>query len=249
MNKTVIANFKMNKTVRETKEYMGELMHKLVSNVTVGFCPPFTALKSAATRAKGTELIVGAQNIHEMDKGAFTGDISAEMVKETGASFTLIGHSERRKYYKETNALVNAKILKALKVGLNIVLCVGETLQERNLEKTEQVLSTQVCEALKDVYGNELKCLTIAYEPVWAIGTGKVPTNKQIEEAMAIIRKNIAKLYSKETAEHMTILYGGSVDEKNSKEIAHIKGVDGALVGGAGLNAERFGSIIANFSL
>lgn len=248
MNKVVIANFKMNKTIDETLNYVKALSKKLKPNVTVGFCPPYTALASAVKDTKESGILVGAQNIHEEDKGAYTGEISASMVKETGATFTLVGHSERRKYNKETDKVVNTKIMKALKAGLEVVLCIGESLNERNRNETNDVLTRQLYAGLKDVYGNELKYISIAYEPVWAIGTGKIPTVKQIEEAMKIIRNNITALYSKELAGNMVVLYGGSVDPVNSKEISKVKGVSGALVGGAGLDPDKFGDIIANFS-
>lgn len=248
MNKVVIANFKMNKTIQDTKEYVERLKAKLKPNVTVGFCPPYTAISEACKSTQGTGIIVGAQNIHDQDKGAYTGEVSADMVKEAGANFTLVGHSERRKNNKETDKLVNAKIMKALKTGLSVVLCIGESLNERNRNETKDVLTHQIYEGLKDVYGNELKYITIAYEPVWAIGTGKIPTLKQIEEAMKIVRDNISTLYDKTLADNMVVLYGGSVDPINSKDIAKVKGVSGALVGGAGLDTEKFGDIIANFS-
>lgn len=249
MEKVVIANFKMNKTIRQTKEYLGELI-SLTDNskVKIGICPPLTALKSATTRARGTHIIVGAQNMHSQESGAFTGEVSGEMIKEAGADFVLVGHSERRKYNNETNADVNKKVLKCLKIGLTAVMCVGETLAERGQEKTDFVLQTQVGEGLKDVYGNEMKNIIIAYEPIWSIGTGKVPTAAQISSAMKTIKSTIERLYGKETTAVVPVLYGGSVNEINSKEIAKIKEVDGALVGGAGLDAIKFSAIIKNFA-
>lgn len=246
--KVVIANFKMNKTIRDTKEYIAELIPLVENSKTIiGICPPYTAIKSAQRKLKATSIYLGAQNMHVEDKGAFTGEVSGEMIKEAGATFVLLGHSERRNLYKENNSLINNKIKKALKLGLKIVLCIGESLAERGQDKIDVVLQTQLSEGLKDVYANEMSNIIIAYEPVWAIGTGKVPTIDQIGKAMDSIRNIIKKLYNKQIADDIIVLYGGSVSENNSKEIAQIKGVDGALVGGAALDAKRFARIIANF--
>lgn len=246
--KVVIANFKMNKTIRDTKEYIAELIPLVENSKTIiGICPPYTAIKSAQRKLKATSIYLGAQNMHVEDKGAFTGEVSGEMIKEAGATFVLLGHSERRNLYKENNFLINNKIKKALKLGLKIVLCIGESLAERGQDKIDVVLQTQLSEGLKDVYANEMSNIIIAYEPVWAIGTGKVPTIDQIGKAMDSIRNIIKKLYNKQIADDIIVLYGGSVSENNSKEIAQIKGVDGALVGGAALDAKRFAKIIASF--
>lgn len=246
--KVVIANFKMNKTIRDTKEYIAELIPLVENSKTIiGICPPYTAIKSAQRKLKATSIYLGAQNMHVEDKGAFTGEVSGEMIKEAGATFVLLGHSERRNLYKENNSLINNKIKKALKLGLKIVLCIGESLAERGQDKIDVVLQTQLSEGLKDVYANEMSNIIIAYEPVWAIGTGKVPTIDKIGKAMDSIRNIIKKLYNKQIADDIIVLYGGSVSENNSKEIAQIKGVDGALVGGAALDAKRFARIIASF--
>lgn len=246
--KVVIANFKMNKTIRDTKEYIAELIPLVENSKTIiGICPPHTAIKSAQRKLKATSIYLGAQNMHVEDKGAFTGEVSGEMIKEAGATFVLLGHSERRNLYRENNSLINNKIKKALKLGLKIVLCIGESLAERGQDKIDVVLQTQLSEGLKDVYANEMSNIIIAYEPVWAIGTGKVPTIDQIGKAMDSIRNIIKKLYNKQIADDIIVLYGGSVSENNSKEIAQIKGVDGALVGGAALDAKRFAKIIASF--
>ena len=248
-NKVVIANFKMNKTIRDTKEYIAELIPLITTNkVVVGICPPFTAIKSAEHKLKATNILLGAQNMHVEDKGAYTGEVSGEMIKEAGASFVILGHSERRSIYNENNILINKKIKKALKLGIKIVLCVGESLAERGQDKTEAVLNVQLSEGLKDVYANEMGNIIIAYEPVWSIGTGKVPTNEQIAQAMQNIKDTIKKLYNAQIANSTIVLYGGSVNENNSKDIASIKGVSGALVGGASLDAKKFAKIISNFS-
>lgn len=186
--------------------------------------------------------------MHVEDKGAYTGEVSGEMIKEAGASFVILGHSERRSIYKENNILINKKIKKALKLGIKIVLCVGESLAERGQDKTEAVLNVQLSEGLKDVYANEMGNIIIAYEPVWSIGTGKVPTNEQIAQAMQNIKDTIKKLYNAQIANSTIVLYGGSVNENNSKDIASIKGVSGVLVGGASLDAKKFAKIISNFS-
>lgn len=246
--KTIIANFKMNKTNSEVKEYL-KTFKKLVKgkDANIGICVPYIDLATAVKMSKRTGIIVGAQNINENDKGAYTGEISACMLKDIGVYATLIGHSERRSYYNETDDSVNAKTKKALSESILPIVCIGENLDERTAGKTNAVLKKQIKGAFKDIPKEDFAKVIVAYEPVWAIGTGVVPENKQIVSAMASIRKTIAGLYDEETAQNTIIQYGGSVNEKNANEIASLKGVDGALVGGAGLDPTKFNSIIDAF--
>ncbi len=246
--KTIIANFKMNKTNKEVVEYL-KVFKKLVKgkDANIGICVPYTDLATAVKYAKKTGILVGSQNMNENAKGAYTGEVSAAMLKDIGVYATLIGHSERRSYYNETNKTVNAKVATALNEGIRPIVCIGENLDERNSGKTNAVLRAQLKEGFKDIAEEDFKDVIIAYEPVWAIGTGVVPTNDQIVDAMASIRKTLTTIYSKETAENTIIQYGGSVNEKNALEIASLKGVDGALVGGAGLDPNKFNTIIDSF--
>ncbi len=247
--KTVIANFKMNKTNTETKQYLEELISMVDGiDANIGVVPSYICVKEAADMTKDTNIMIGAQNMNENDSGAYTGEVSATMLKDAGAKIVILGHSERRSIYRETDELINKKLLKALQVNLVSVLCIGESLIERNNDQTSQVLDNQLSLDLKGVYANEFNNIIIAYEPVWAIGTGKVPTNEQIKDAMATIRATLARLYSEELAEKTIILYGGSVNEKNAKEIAGIAGVDGSLVGGASLDTGKFTTIINSFA-
>lgn len=246
--KTIIANFKMNKTNSEVKEYL-KVFKKLIKgkDANIGICVPYTDLATAVKMSKRTGIIVGAQNINENEKGAYTGEISTGMLKDIGVYATLIGHSERRNYYNETDDSVNAKTKKALSESILPIVCIGENLDERTAGKTNAVLKKQIKGAFKDISKEDFAKVIVAYEPVWAIGTGVVPENKQIVSAMASIRKTIAGLYDEETAQNTIIQYGGSVNEKNANEIASLKGVDGALVGGAGLDPTKFNSIIDAF--
>lgn len=246
--KTIIANFKMNKTNSEVKEYL-KVFKKLVKgkDANIGICVPYTDLATVVKMSKRTGIIVGAQNINENEKGAYTGEISTGMLKDIGVYATLIGHSERRSYYNETDDSVNAKTKKALSESILPIVCIGENLDERTAGKTNAVLKKQIKGAFKDISKEDFAKVIVAYEPVWSIGTGVVPENKQIVSAMASIRKTIAGLYDEETAQNTIIQYGGSVNEKNANEIASLKGVDGALVGGAGLDPTKFNSIIDAF--
>ncbi len=246
--KAIIANFKMNKTNTEVQEYLKDLIPMVQGkDALIGVVPSFVCVNTAAQTVKDANILIGAQNMNENDSGAYTGEVSANMLVDAGAKIVILGHSERRAIYGETDQVINQKLLKALKVNLISVLCIGESLMERNSDKTTEVLDRQLSLALKDVYANEFKNIIIAYEPVWAIGTGKVPTDEQIKDAMATIRSTIERLYSKETALNTTILYGGSVNEKNASQIANIEGVDGSLVGGASLDTGKFTTIINSF--
>lgn len=245
MKKIVIANFKMNQTPSETKDYMIDLVSRMKGEDTkVVVCPPFTSLAKAYSLTKKTNVLLGAQNFHYEEKGAHTGEISASMLKEVGAEYVIVGHSERRKEFKETNVVVNKKIKAALGNDLKVIFCVGETLNERNANRTEEVLKTEIEQGLSGLYENELDSIVIAYEPIWAIGTGVNAQDKQISSAISIIRKIIKELYSAKASQAILIVYGGSVNTKNAKKIMSIKNVDGVLVGGASLVAEDFFEII-----
>ncbi len=245
MKKIVIANFKMNQTPSETKDYMIDLVSRMKGESTkVVVCPPFTSLAKAYSLTKKTNVLLGAQNFHHEEKGAHTGEISASMLKEVGAEYVIVGHSERRKEFKETNVVVNKKIKAALGNDLKVIFCIGETQNERNANRTEEVLKTEIEQGLSGLYENELNSIIIAYEPIWAIGTGVNAQDKQISSAISIIRKIIKELYSTKASQAILVVYGGSVNTKNAKKIMSIKNVDGVLVGGASLVAEDFFEII-----
>ena len=243
MKKLFIANFKMNKTTSQIRNYINEfndLIEKCSSEVYLFF--PFTSfhLKSNLNKKVG----LGAQNVSEEEEGNLTGEISAKMLKDENVDLVLVGHSERRKLFHENNESINKKIKNCLKYGMKVVLCVGETKTKRNIKKTKQVLTTQIEEALSGIYENELKNIIIAYEPVWAIGTGNVATVSDIYGATKIIREIIIAHYSKKAGENQKIVYGGSINSQNSKQILKINEICGLLVGGASLNPKEFAKII-----
>ena len=250
--KTILANFKMNETNTQIAEYFDQLLPQIEDmKAQVVVCVPATGIQTASNKVANSAVMIAGQNINQNEKGAFTGEVSADMIVDAGAKAVVVGHSERRAMFGETNETVNQKILRALKSGLTSILCIGESLVERKSEKTLEVLKTQIMGALAGVYSNELKYIIIAYEPIWSIstsGTGKVPPEQEIKEAMALIRDVLASIYDKESADNMIVLYGGSVDEENSKIIAKIPGVDGAFVGGACLDPNRFAKIVSVFN-
>ncbi len=246
LRKAVIAgNWKMNKTRPEAKALIEELK-PLVANAScdVVACVPFTNLETVLDAAKGSNIKVGAQNCHFEKSGAFTGEISADMLKEMGVEYVVIGHSERRQYFGETDVTVNKRTRAALAAGLKVILCVGEMLEDRENGITEELVALQTKIALKDVSKEELKNVIIAYEPVWAIGTGKTATSEQANEVCAVIRGVIAKVYDKAAADAMTIQYGGSMNAKNAAELLAQPDVDGGLIGGASLKAPDFAVIV-----
>lgn len=247
VRKTIIAgNWKMNKTPSETKEFLGELKNAVQdADCEVVVCVPFVDLQNAVAAAKGTNIKVGAENLHFEKSGAFTGEISADMLIDLGVDYVIIGHSERRQYFAETDVTVNKKVHAALAAGLKPIICVGEHLEQREQGITAEVCSLQTKVALKDVSAEDLKNIVIAYEPVWAIGTGKTATVDQADEVCGIIRQTIADLYNQGVAEATTIQYGGSMNAKNAKELLSKYHVDGGLIGGASLKTEDFGIIVA----
>jgi len=241
MKKIIIANLKMNFTQEDTKNYLDELiaLSETTTNKLV-VCFPYTSLSLAKDMLLNTKILIGAQNVHQNDFGAFTGEISAKMLKDLSCKIVLVGHSERRMYFEESNKLINEKIKTLLKYGMKAVLCVGESLKERETSKTKQVLKQQLEQALNGLYENELKNVLIAYEPVWAIGTGKTPTGKQVEESAKYIRDIISQNFSEKAAKSINILYGGSLKPDNAKTFLSLSEINGALVGGASLNPESF---------
>lgn len=232
MRKPIIAgNWKMHKTIAEALEFVNDVKDKVNNdNVEAVICAPFTLLKDLKEATKGTNIKIGAQNMHFEEKGAFTGEISPLMLKELDMDYVVIGHSERRQYFNETNETVNKKVLKALEVGIDPILCVGETLEEREAGNTKDVCKVQVEKALENVSKEDLAKVVIAYEPVWAIGTGKTATSEDANDVIAYIREVVANLY-KELANEVRIQYGGSVKPSNVAEIMNQSDIDGALVG------------------
>ena len=233
-------NWKMNYTRSEALSLVKELLDNGSFKNKILIAPPFTVLEAVAGAVKGTDLILGAQNMSTNETGAHTGEISPLMLKDLGVEAVILGHSERRSIYGETDKIVNTKIHLALKHSLDVIFCIGETLEERESGLAEKIVANQVIEGLKDISENELESITIAYEPVWAIGTGKTATPEDADDIHKVIRKKIGELYSKEAAENIIIQYGGSVKPSNVKELMAKPNIDGALVGGAALKAETF---------
>ena len=246
LRKAVIAgNWKMNNTRIETKALIEELIPKVKdADCGVVVCVPFTDLETAVNLTKGTNIKVGAQNCHFEAKGAFTGEISASMLTEMGVEYVVIGHSERRQYFGETDATVNKRVKAAVDAGLTVILCVGEMLVDRENGVTDELVAMQTKIALGGVSKEKLSQIIIAYEPVWAIWTGKTATADQANEVCAVIRATIEKLYDKAAADALTIQYGGSMNAGNAAELLSKPDVDGGLIGGASLKAPDFAAIV-----
>lgn len=249
MRKKLIAgNWKMNMTSLTSKELINDIIkglsNEILEKVDVVFCPPFTSLALASELLQNKKIGLGAQNIHQKDEGAYTGEISAPMIKSLNCNYVILGHSERRQYFGETNHLINAKVKNALKNELKPILCVGETLEERENNIHKKIVDEQVTLCLKDLTKDDMKNVIIAYEPVWAIGTGKTATPEQANEMHVLIREALENLFGKETAENARILYGGSMNDKNSTELLAKPDIDGGLIGGASLKADSFIQII-----
>jgi triosephosphate isomerase len=243
----IAGNWKMNLTLSTSLKLVEELkkITSDITNVDVAVCPPSVYIQPVAAALKNSNISIGAQNIYFEKEGAFTGEISAGMLKDIGCRYVILGHSERRNILGESSELVNLKTHAALAAGLIPIVCVGELLKEREAGTTEQVVRRQFEGSFSGVSAEDMKKCVIAYEPVWAIGTGKVATPDQAEEVHAAIRKMIEKNYSKEIADAVQIQYGGSVNDQNAKEILAKPNVDGALVGGASLKVEPFMGIIS----
>lgn len=246
IRKAVIAgNWKMNKTRPEAKALIEALVPLAKdAGCEVVICVPFTNLETAVELTKGTNIKVGAQNCHFAKSGAYTGEISADMLTEVGVEYVVLGHSERRQYFGETDETVNKRTKAALEAGLKPIVCVGELLWERECNITEEVIARQIKLDFYDVSAEDLKKCIIAYEPVWAIGTGKTATADQAQEVCAFIRSTLAKLYGKDVADTITIQYGGSMNAGNAAELLSKVDVDGGLIGGASLKAPDFATII-----
>ncbi len=242
----IAGNWKMNKTVGEALELVKALKISLMGiyGVEVAVAPPFTALYPVAQELKNSSIELAAQNLFWEEKGAFTGEVSPLMLKEIGCQYVIIGHSERRQYFGETDEMVNRKIRSAIRSDLKVIFCIGESLEEREEGKTFSVVERQLVEGLKGIDEERMGQIVIAYEPVWAIGTGRTASPEQAGEVHRFIREKIEGLFSKRTSERVRIQYGGSVTPENIKALMAEPGIDGALVGGASLQAESFTRIV-----
>lgn len=245
----VIGNWKMYKTSREATDYIESFLPLVEGEqVNIYLAVPYTSISAASKYADQTPVVVGAQNMNDAKEGAFTGEIAALMLREAGASFVLLGHSERRVLFHETDEMIRQKVLRALQDDIQPVLCIGENLQEHEAKRMEEVLKSQLSSCLRGVPKEDASRLIIAYEPVWAIGTGKIPKEGQIEKAHTHIRKLLEGLFGKAKALKIPILYGGSVKGENASKIASEKNVDGVLVGGASLKPEVFAEIVCHIA-
>jgi triosephosphate isomerase len=244
--KLIAGNWKMNKTSADAVGLAGELVIAIgkQTDVDVVVCPPFTALESVGKSIDGSTVKLGAQNMHHEANGAFTGEVSAPMLRAIFANYVILGHSERRAYFGETDAFINKKVLAALKNQLRPILCVGETLAEREAGSTLKVVQTQTEACLEGVSKEQAPSVVIAYEPVWAIGTGKVATTEQAQEVHAFIRGLLTKLFTESVAQRVRILYGGSMKPANAPELLAQRDIDGGLIGGASLEARSFVDLV-----
>lgn len=246
MRKIIIAgNWKMNKTCTETREFFESLLPKiegLSRNVVVGV--PFTSLQEAVKLTKCSIVKIAAQNMNPNEKGAYTGEVSPLMLKDLGVEYVILGHSERRAYYHETNEFINEKVKSALKHDLRPILCIGEKLEDRENGTTTEVVKEQLVEGLKGVSQEDITKVVIAYEPIWAIGTGKTATPEIAQEVHSFIRNLLTSLYTKELAEEVTVQYGGSMKPSNVVDLLKQKDIDGGLIGGASLEPESFVELI-----
>jgi len=240
-------NWKMNRgTPAEAKEILEKLIPLVrnINSVDTVICAPFTALSVACEVVKGTNVKIGAQNMYFKEKGAFTGEVSPIFLKTLGVDYVILGHSERRDIFKETNKIINKKLKTALSIGLNPIVCIGEHLDERESGKTKEVVQNQINETFKDLSNEDIKRTVIAYEPIWAIGTGKTATPEQAEEIHIYIRELLAEKFDDDTAEQVRIQYGGSMKPANANDLLSRKNIDGGLVGGASLQSDSLYEII-----
>lgn len=246
MRKKVIAgNWKMNKTLSEATSYMQEFIPMVKNSESeVVICAPYVDLASLVELAKGTNVKVGAQNMHFEESGAYTGEISASMLKEIGVEYVIIGHSERRQYFAETDESVNLKLKVAFEKELKPIVCVGESLEQREAGKTKEVITNQTKFALEGLTNEQVENTIIAYEPIWAIGTGRTATSEDANNSIKEIRDEICKIYGQITSNRVIIQYGGSVKSSNARELFETSDIDGALVGGASLKPDEFSKIV-----
>jgi triosephosphate isomerase len=243
----IAGNWKMYKTVADTVKYVKEfrVMVKDIADVEIVVAPPFTAVHAAAEAARNSNVIVAAQDLYWEREGAFTGQVSAQMVREAGAEYVIIGHSERRTLFGETDTMVNQKTVAAFAAGLTPIVCIGETLDQRDRSETLDVLDRQITQGLEGLTGEQLALLVIAYEPVWAIGTGRTATPAQAGEAHTHIRGRLRQWFGADAADRCHVIYGGSVKPENAKDLVGQADVDGALVGGASLDIKAFFDIVS----
>lgn len=246
MRRPIIAgNWKMNKNIAETKALVSELIPLVKdAEAEVVICTPYTDLYTAVELTKGTNISVGAENVHWAESGAFTGEISASMLTEIGVKYVIIGHSERRQYFGETDETVNKRVIAALNAGLKVIVCVGETLEEKEAGKTEDVVTTQTIAAFKDVSSDKIDDIVVAYEPVWAIGTGRTATADDANATIKVIRDTLAKVFCVECSQKIRIQYGGSMNPKNAHDLMAQPEIDGGLIGGASLKAVDFSMVV-----
>ena len=243
--KVIAGNWKMNMLPNEAIDFIQELtpLVKDTKNEVV-LCVPYTDLFYALLHVQDTNIKIGAQNMHWEEKGAYTGEVSPAMLTDAGVKYVVLGHSERREYFAETDETVNKKIKSALAHGLKPIVCVGETLEQREAGKTEKVVTNQIAKAFEGINASDLEKIIVAYEPIWAIGTGKTATKEDANTTIMQIRKKIAEIYGQNEAEGVIIQYGGSVKSSNAKELFEMSDIDGGLVGGASLKAEEFSKIV-----
>ena len=241
----IIGNWKMNGTIAFAKDFVSEIKKGINNNdCDIVICPPSTALYTVHGEIKNTKIMLGAQNVHFEEKGAFTGELSCSMLKECGVGYVILGHSERRKYFNESNADICKKVKTTIQAGLIPVVCSGESLKERENGTTEKYLQAELQECFQGIENPQN--IILAYEPLWAIGTGKTPTPQEANETIAFMRSVLAKIFSKEIAQNIRILYGGSVNVQNAQAFLTMPEIDGALIGGVSLIAKDFVEIINN---
>lgn len=246
MRKAIIAgNWKMNKTPDEARALVEELIPLVAdAECEVVVCPPFVDLCPVSKAIKGTNIHLGAQNIHWAKSGAFTGEISADMLKKFGVEYAIVGHSERRQYFGETDATVNMRAKAALENGITPIICVGESLEQRERGETDEFVASQVRGALEGISADDARRIVIAYEPIWAIGTGRTATAEMAEETIIVIRKTLRSIFGNDAAETVRIQYGGSMNPQNAASLMTMENIDGGLIGGASLKAEDFSKVV-----